>query len=145
MSDSLSIADKKNVAYTMYMQGNSTQKHIAATLRVSEKTVSNWVKKGSWEELRDNTSLSRKSLLTDAYKQLRALNEAIGKGVITKAQSDAKATILREIESLSDNPVHVYVECFDDFVEYLTRLHPKEASMFSPLMLEFLETKLTAK
>lgn len=147
MSDNLSIADKKNIAYTMYMQGGNTQKHIAATLRVSEKTVSSWVKKGRWEELRDNSTLSRKSLLTDSYKQLRALNEEIAKsgGVITKSQSDAKATILREIKSLSDNPIHVYVECFEDFVEYLAKVHPQEASTFSPLMLEFLETRLTAK
>jgi putative ATPase subunit of terminase (gpP-like) len=134
---------KRETAKGLFVKSDMTQKEIAVLLGVSEKTVSEWRKKYDWDSARQIQSITRKSLLEDAYRQLDAINQKVtaNGGIPDKALSDAKAECLREIEKFSDTPTHIYIDVFEDFCAWLSKYSPKELRRFSELSLRFVENK----
>lgn len=142
--ESMSREQIRETAKGLYVKSGMTQKEIAALLGVSEKAVSEWRKKYDWDTAKQIQSITRKSLLEDAYKQLDAINQRITtekKGIPDKAMSDAKAECLREIEKFSDTPTHIYIDVFEDFCAWVSKYYPKELKRFSELSLRFIESK----
>jgi DNA-binding XRE family transcriptional regulator len=138
---------KKKLAKDLYVLGNQTQKSIAATIGVTEKTLGKWIEgnehEPSWKELRDLQSITKKQLLADSYAQLAAVNLAIkaNGNVPTKEQYDAKSILGKEIDRLSDSPLAVYTDVFSDFVDWLLRNEPKHVQDFARLSMLFIEQK----
>lgn len=139
----MSREQKRETAKGLFVKSDMAQKEIAVLLGVSEKTVSEWRKKYGWDSARQIQSITRKSLLEDAYKQLDAINQKITAkgGIPDKALSDAKAECLREIEKFSDTPTHIYIDVFEDFCAWLSKYCPKDLHRFSELSLRFVESK----
>lgn len=134
---------KKRLAQELYVLGNQTQKSIAATIGVTEKTLGKWITDNEWNALRDLQSITKKQLLTDSYAQLAAVNLAIkaNGNVPSKEQYDAKSILGKEIDRLSDSPLAVYTDVFSDFIDWLLRNHPKHTQQFAQLSMEFIEHK----
>lgn len=135
--------EKRNLAQDLYIKGTLTRKAIADAVGVTEKTLRNWIEKYGWDDIREAMTVTRKQLLTDAYTQLKKVNKQIedNEGVITKELADAKSILRKEIEQLSESPLHVYVDVLDEFTEYLARKSPKNLQTFSKLVMGFLEGK----
>ena len=133
----------RETAKGLFVKSDMSQKEIAVLLGVSEKSVSEWRKKYDWDTSKQIQSITRKSLLEEAYKQLDAINKKITDkgGIPDKALSDAKAECLREIEKFSDTPTHIYIDVFEDFCAWLSRYTPKQLREFSELSLRFIESK----
>jgi predicted transcriptional regulator len=134
---------KKRLARELYVLGNQTQKSIADTIGVTEKTLGKWIKENSWDALKDLQSITKKQLLTDSYAQLAAVNLAIkaNGNVPTKEQYDAKSILGKEIDRLSDSPLAVYTDVFSEFIDYLLRNEPKHVQIFAQLSMLFIESK----
>lgn len=134
---------KKRLAQELYVLGNQTQKSIAATIGVTEKTLGKWITDNEWDALRDLQSITKKQLLTDSYAQLAAVNLAIKKNgnVPSKEQYDAKSILGKEIDRLSDSPLAVYTDVFSDFIDWLLRNEPKHVQDFARLSMLFIENK----
>lgn len=133
----------RETAKGLFVKSDMSQKEIAVLLGVSEKSVSEWRKKYDWDTSKQIQSITRKSLLEEAYKQLDAINKKIADkgGIPDKALSDAKAQCLREIEQFSDTPTHIYIDVFEDFCAWLSRYAPKQLRGVSELSLRFIESK----
>lgn len=132
-------AEKKKLAQTLFVKSNMSRRDISIQINVTEKTLRNWIETGNWEEIKDSNSITRPMLLQDSYNQLAKINakiEEIG-GVPDKQLSDAKAVIRKEIEIFSHNPIHKYVEVFEEFIEFLTKNHPAELVRFAEISSEF--------
>lgn len=134
---------KKRLAQELYVLGNQTQKSIAETIGVTEKTLGNWIKDNEWDGLKDLQSITKKQLLADSYAQLAAVNLAIkaNGNVPGKEHYDAKSILGKEIDRLSDSPLAVYTDVFSEFIDYLLRNEPKHTTIFAQLSMSFIESK----
>jgi predicted DNA-binding protein YlxM (UPF0122 family) len=135
--------EKRRHAGKLYIKDEFTRKEIAERVGVTEKTLRDWIERFGWDELKEANTITRQQLLLDAYTQLKAVNQKIaGMGnVPDKALSDAKATLRKEIETLSDSPLHQYAEVFDEFAVWLMGKHPDKAADIAQLQLQFLNEK----
>lgn len=141
-SEFMTNAQKKNLAQALYISGSHTRKAIANQVGCTEKTLRNWIDKGNWDEIKEAQTITRSELLRQSYAQLRAINEEIADnhgGIPNKQLSDAKGVIIKEIEILSDAPLHNYIQVGNDFAKYLTKNHPKDVQKSVMLFNEMIE------
>ncbi|BDD11660.1 hypothetical protein FUAX_40920 (plasmid) [Fulvitalea axinellae] len=134
---------KRELAQGLYIKGTLSKKEIAKFVGVTDKTLRTWAEKYAWDQLKEAQSVTRQQLLADAYAQLKAVNQAVQErgGVPDKALTDAKSVLRKEIEQLSDSPLHLYVEIYTEVSEWLVEQRPDKAGEVSKLFLEFLDEK----
>jgi transposase len=140
----MNTAEKKVLAQGFYTRSMMTRKEIAAQVQVTEKTLRAWITDGDWDKLRDSMQITKPQLLNEAYQQLAAINKRIQDdhgGVPTKELSDAKGVIRKEIEQFENQPIHLYVEVFEDVIGWLSRNEPDKLSDFTKLTQKFLIAK----
>ncbi len=143
-----SLKEKKLTAKSLYLKSDMPRKDIAQIAGVTEKTLRRWIKDDKWDELKAIESITRKQLLQDAYRQLKRINEHIDTeldGIPNKEMSDAKAIIRKEIESLSDSPLHIYVEVSEELIHWLQMTHPDQVKNTTRFLSEFIEMKAGEK
>jgi transposase len=97
---------KKNseeLARILYIQGYS-QKDIAERLEVSEVSVSNWKKKGCWDNLKTNLLNSRHERLGELYNELAEFNRMVkdkeGYKICDSKEADARRKLIADISEL---------------------------------------------
>lgn len=134
-------AEKKEVARGLYVKSTFTRKEIALHVGVTEKTLRNWIEEGNWDAMRDSLQITRPQLLKDAYAQLNAINRHIEEklnNIPTKEFSDSKAVIRKEIEAFSTQPIHKYIEVFEESIDFLSKNHPSKIAEFAEWSQEFI-------
>jgi len=139
---------KRRSARRLYLHTDMTRKEIAETVHVTEKTLRRWIEKYGWDQLKEAESITRRQLLNDAYKQLKRINEHIETnldGIPNKEMSDAKAVIRKEIEAISDSPLHIYIEVAEELIGYVQSHRPKELQSVAALVNDFIEAKAKEK
>jgi transposase len=132
---------KKEQARALFVKSTMSRKEIAGSISVTETTLRNWINDGEWQIEKDSQTITRSHLLAESYAQLQAINEAIkteNNGIPTKVLSDAKATIRKEIEALSNQPIYRYCEVFEEFLVYVAKNSPKNLEAFSQLSLNLI-------
>jgi len=118
--------EKKQLAYSLFIKSSLNRKEIAKQVGCTEKTLRRWIETEGWQPIKEAQTLTRGKLLQDAYSQLKAINDKINNdlgGIPNKELSDAKAVIRKEIETLSGHPLHLYVEVFTEFIDWVTDNH----------------------
>lgn len=140
---SMNNEEKKQLAYALYVKSSAqlTRKEIALKSNVSEKTLRKWIEDGKWDNQRDALQITRPQLLQEAYAQLKAINQIIAEehgNVPTKELSDAKGVIRKEIETFSTQPIHRYIEVFEEFIDFLTRNEQGQVTQFGKLSQAFI-------
>ncbi len=135
-------AEKKRLAKSLYIKSGQNKKQIATQVSVTEKTLRNWAEIGDWEELKNASTITRSELLKASYRQLKAINEKIEddhNGIPTKELSDAKGVIRKEIEALSEMPLHQYISVATEFTEHLSKNNPRALIGTVELLNDFIE------
>jgi len=135
------MAEKKQLAQSLYVKSDFTRKQIAEQVGVTEKTLRGWITDGEWDTMKDALQVTRPQLLIEAYSQLKAVNTKIRDdfgNVPNKELSDAKGVLRKEIEILSNQPIHKYIEVFEDFIQFLSKNDPKELSKWASLSQLFI-------
>lgn len=125
-----------------------TRKDIAEQVGVTQKTLRGWINAGDWDSLREAKTITRQQLLNDSYAQLSAVNKQITDehgGVPTKALSDAKAVLIKEIEALSDLPLHKLLSVFHEVTTWLNDTRPHKLLEITELLNDFIEDQIAAK
>jgi len=139
-------AEKKTLSYSLFVKSSFSRKEIAKQVGCTEKTLRKWINDGKWDSIRDSQNLTSSKLLQDSYAQLKAINNHIKEelnGLPNKEMSDAKAVIRKEIEALSNNPLHKYVEVFTEFTDWMTLNHAKQSLNMLSLIDEFINELAT--
>lgn len=68
---------ENDLAKRYYVNDGLTQKEIAERLKITEKTVGNWVKKGNWDKEKTSLLVTKDKQISDLYSQLQAVNDEI--------------------------------------------------------------------
>ena len=138
----MDLKQKRALAKNLYLNTDLSNKAIAESVDVTEKTLAGWIKKYGWEDEKAAESITPDQLLRDTYAQLKALNDQIREngGVPSKKESDAKAVLIKEIEALARYPLHRYIAVMDDFVVWMGKNQPKKLKDTASLMNEFIES-----
>jgi len=136
--------EKQRIAKSLYIKSGLNRKEIASRAGCTEKTLRKWINKFNWDEIKQNTTITRPQLLQDAYNQLKAVNRRITDdcdGVPTKELAYAKAVLRKEIETLADAPLHVYIEVFDEYTNWIEKNYPKKLIELTSIAFDFIEEK----
>lgn len=134
-------AEKKELARGLYVKSSLNRKQIASTVNVTEKTLRNWIELDDWDLMKDSAQITRPQLLQEAYSQLKAINQKIKDdfgNVPTKELSDAKAVIRKEIEAFTTQPIHRYIEVFEEFIDFLSKNNPAILAEFATASQNFI-------
>lgn len=136
------LNEKRTMAQSLFIKG-ITQKEIAEITGISEQSISKWRKKYDWDNLFEQHNVTRASLLKQSYEQLAAVNKEIlaNNNIPTKAQSDSKAQLLREIEKFSDTPMYKYIEVFEELISWLSKTDPKNIKFIAEITWKFIDDK----
>lgn len=66
-----------DLAKRYYINDGILQKEIADRLKLTEKTVSTWVKKGNWDKEKTSLLVTKDKQISDLYGQLASITEDI--------------------------------------------------------------------
>lgn len=90
---------KYDLARRLYLE-KIPLKEIAERVHISAQTLSNWKKRGAWQEQRNADMLSPKALYN---KLLRQMDELIDQGD-PRANADAMSKICKQLKELQKEP-----------------------------------------
>ena len=97
------------MARYLYFHTDSTQKEIAGAVGVAEKTMTAWVRNGSWAEHKKAAFYSPDQQVQNLYEELRQIDNNIkarndGERFGTKEETEARAKLLSLIVAHANNP-----------------------------------------
>lgn len=134
------------MAHDIFMRTDKSQKEIASIVSVGSDTVSDWVKKGKWKELKAANSVTRSQVINNTLMQLKELQDEINKRkekrYPTPKESDTMikmGNLIRDLDkslSLAD-----YISIIEEILKWMNEVNPATAKSIAPLMLEFAQAK----
>lgn len=110
---------ERDLAKVLFVNDNVSQKEIAERLKVTEKTVSKWVKEGEWEKLKVSLLVTKDSQITSLYSQLQAVLDEI-----------KTRPVVRDIPNFMLKPIKLKDSSGDEKLEY-----PKYDSEDYPILI----------
>ena len=144
----LNISHKKDWAKTLYTVERLTQKEIAKKVGVSEKTMSQWVNKYHWEELRVSLIITKEAQLKRLYAQINEVNTAIedkpeGKRYANSAEADILIKLTAAADKLeTETGIKDIIEVFKGFTNWLKVIDLAKAQDIIKLQDEYIKTKI---
>lgn len=128
---------KKDLAKTLYLKEHVTQAEVARRVGVSCQTISRWVKKEKWEQLKASVTLTREEQLTNLYRQVAEINRAIaerpeGERFATTKEADIIGKLAAAIERMEEETgIACIVSVSKGFLEWLRKNDLKKAQEMS--------------
>jgi hypothetical protein len=146
MAKPLTVAEKKDLAYQLYLHTDLFQKEIAVRVGITEKTLSKWAEVNEWETQKTALTVTGKNLIISYYNQLNALNKCIqsrdDRKFATLEEADIIAKIKSAIQAIDKKmDLPVYIEVFQEFTNYLKDLDLKQAQGIIDHFTAFLQIK----
>lgn len=143
----LTIKQKREWAQLLYTKEHISQKEIAERVGVSQQTMSRWVTKFKWDELKASITITREEQLKNLYRQLSEMNKAIsereGNKYPTAAEADTITKLASAIDKLeSETGLNEILSTFKGFLNWLRKFNLEEAQRLVPLFDDFVKTKL---
>lgn len=134
MSKELTIAQKKEWAQLLYLQNQLSQKEICKKVRVSEKTMSLWIKKERWDKMRKSLLTSKSEVLRFFYDVLDNVKTKISQdedGIGDTKLADMVVKYTAAIKALeTDTSISVLMEAGMKFHKYMQTIDPIKALEF---------------
>lgn len=132
------------MARSLYLNSSLSNKDIAKQVGTTEKTLRKWRTDEDWDTLKELKTITRSNLLQDAYAQLKTINSEIaelktGDIATRKVLFDSKAILGKEIDRLSESPLHVYIGVIDELINWIASNHPVKLQEVTTLTFEFIE------
>lgn len=136
---------KKEMAERMFVEEGMTAKAIAATLDISEQTLSKWRKgyeidgEKSWDDRRAEFVTSPHKIREVLMRELKTVAE----GGASTIDADSLAKINKVLETVSDkiNP-QVIFSVFKEFDNWMADQEPQTAVLFTNWHKQFLLYKI---
>lgn len=143
----LTIEQKREWAQLLYTKEHLTQKEIAERVGISVQTMSKWVAKFKWDDLKVSLTITREEQLKNLYRQLSAMNKTIsereGNKFATSAEADIISKLANTIDKLeSETGLNEILSTFKEFLNWLRKFNLEEAQRLVPLFDDFVKTKL---
>lgn len=141
--------DRKNIARSLYLDGNYTIEEIASKVGATRQTVSKWAKDGVWHELKASLSITPTQLIGQWQQQIVEINNAInqreeGRRYATAAEADALLKLATAIKKLQDDlGVSEVISVCMRFLTWLRPIDKEAAITFNGLMDAFVKDQAT--
>ena len=113
---------KVDVARTLYLMTEKTQKEISEVVGWSEKTFTEQKQKGKWNELRDTKSLTRQQIISMLHMQtFKMVDGAKTENRLLSAREiDSIAKLAASIDKLEKKvTLETYIEVFEEYNKWL--------------------------
>lgn len=121
------------MAKILFTREKLDQKVVAKRVKVSEKTMSEWVNKFNWKDLRNRLLLTKEEQINSMFEQLEALNEEIKKSATRRPdskQADVQIKLSTAIRNLeTDLSIAELVESGIRFIRFVQRIGTLEQTM----------------
>lgn len=143
--------DKKEIARSLYLNGNYTFEEIADKIGTTRQTVSRWVREGNWDSLKASVMITPEQIIAQINRQLLEINTAInsreeGQRFATAKEADALAKLAGAVKKLeTDIGVPDCVSVAMRFLSWLRPLDIDAAKQFGGLFDAFIKDMSTRK
>lgn len=140
--------DKKDIAKSLYLNGNYTQEEIADKVGSTRQTVSRWIKDGAWEELKASITITPAQILSGLNRQIIEINNNInereeGKRFATVTEADTLSKLASAIKKIeTDVGIADIVDVGIRFTNWLRPLDLDKAKEFNDLLDAFLKDQM---
>lgn len=136
---------KKNLAKTLYLNTELTQKQIAEKTGCSVNSVYRWAKQDNWEELKLALSNTADKELPRLYKQLKEFNDYIdskpqGERFGTSKEYDALNKLKSVIAALDKTSLSQTITVFQNFLKWVQRQDADKAKEFADVIDAYIKT-----
>jgi hypothetical protein len=145
--------NEKKIAYTLYVDQCLTAKEIAFKLKVSEKTVGNWVEAGNWKDIKLSKQTTTQTILNKYNELLSALlDKRLNLEKKTTKDDDQQSEyngIIDEMSKISamidkqqrdGRPsLRIHIMCLEKFMGALHNAQPKLFMQLVDFQIEYLQ------
>lgn len=137
---------KKDYAKLLYTMQGLNGKETAEKVGVSQKTMSQWVTKENWDELRASLTITKEQQLKRVYAMINELNTNIAdREVKSRYPNSKEADTLNKLSATAKNlesetGIGEIIGAFMKFQHWLRPLDAKKAKEVTDLMDNFIQT-----
>ncbi|MBK6819853.1 MAG: DDE transposase family protein [Bacteroidetes bacterium] len=145
---SLSIAQKKEWAKLLFLKENLLQKEIALKVGVTEKTLSGWINKENWEQLRTSLIITKEEELRRIYIKIGEITTFImNKEEGQRFANSKKAYTLNKLDATArsletDTSIAEIIEVAKQFIVFVRKEDNEKSKELTKLFDEFIKSKL---
>lgn len=120
--------NQQRIAESMFIEQGMNAKAISELIEVSEKTISNWRKKGNWDARRDEALAAPHKIREILLRELKTLAE----GGDSTVDADALSKISKVMDSMSDRiSPQATISVFKEFDTWMIEQDPALALKFT--------------
>ena len=148
--NNLSVNQKKEWAKQLFTRDELTQKDIALTVGISEKTMSKWVNDENWDTLRKTLLTSNDQQLRFLYECLDLLNQENKEALSdddpgTKPNLDGVSKLTKSIKNLQkDLGVEDMIEAFMQLVRFVRQVNVEDSKIINRYADLLVQSKMSA-
>lgn len=148
MANSKQNIDRKDIAKSLFINGNFTQEEIAVKVGAARQTVARWIKDGQWEQLKASVTITPQQILAGLNRQIIEINNNInqredGKRFATVNEADTLAKLASAIRKIqTDIGIADIVNVAIRFTDFLRKTDIDKAKEFSSLIDAFIKEQI---
>lgn len=136
---------KVDIARTLYLMSDKTQKEICLIVDWTEKTFGEQKRKGKWDELKDTRSLTKQQIVTILHAQTLKIIELAKseERVLSAKEIDSIAKLASSIDKLEKKAtIETFIEVFEEYNKWLMTIQPDFAQQNNQYQDKFIHSKV---
>ena len=144
----MTTKQKIDVARTLYLLTEKSQKEISEVVGWSEKTFTEQKQKGKWNEFRDTKSLTKQQIISMLHTQTFKLIEGAKdeNRLLSAREIDSVAKLAASIDKLETKAtIETFIEVFEDYNKYLMSVNVDFAQRNNQYQDLFIQSKITTR
>ena len=137
---------KIDVARTLYLMTEKSQKEICEVVNWAEKTFTEQKQKGKWNELRDTKSLTKQQIVSMLHTQLLKISDVAKdeNRLLSAREVDSIAKLASSIDKLEKKAtIETYIEVFEEFNRWLMVVNVDFAQRNNHFQDLFIQSKIS--
>lgn len=139
---------KIDVARTLYLMTEKSQKEICEVVNWAEKTFTEQKQKGKWNELRDTKSLTKQQIISMLHTQLLKISDVAKdeNRLLSAREVDSIAKLASSIDKLEKKAtIETYIEVFEEFNRWLMVVNVDFAQRNNHFQDLFIQSKISTR
>jgi transposase len=142
----MSKAQEKDYAKILFTTENLTQKEIAERVKVSEKTITKWIKEGGWAQIKKSLLVTKQHQISMLYDQLDWLNNLVSNRdvkVFDSKEADVVSKITASIQRLEiETSVGQVIEVARGVIDFVREIDLDKAKEITKYFDSYIQSKM---
>lgn len=142
----LSKTQEKDYAKILFTTEKLSQKEIAERVKVSERTLTKWIKDGDWSKIKKSLLVTKQHQIAMLYDQLEWLNNDIADRAI-KVPNTKEADVISKITSAiqrmeNETSLGATIEVARSMIDFVREIDLEKAKELTKYFDSFIQTKM---